>query len=237
MTLELRQAEYALRGRTRLHATSLTISPGSVTAIVGRNGAGKSTLLALMAAELRPTSGEVRLDGELVNALSARELAQRRALLSQDQAVSFAFTVHDVVAWGRHCWSGTQQSDQDEQIIDTTMQEQGVAHLATRVITELSGGERQRVHLARVRVQRSPVLLLDEADAALDLEGRYHLAHTVRSEAMAGTAVVLVSHDVHRMLATADRMIVVADGRVVMDSSVTTVDRTQLAHALGVPEL
>ena len=237
MTLELRQAEYALRGRTRLHATSLTISPGSVTAIVGRNGAGKSTLLALMAAELRPTSGEVRLDGELVNALSARELAQRRALLSQDQAVSFAFTVHDVVAWGRHCWSGTQQSDQDEQIIDTTMQEQGVAHLATRVITELSGGERQRVHLARVRVQRSPVLLLDEADAALDLEGRYHLAHPVRSEARTGTAVVLVSHDVHRMLATADRMIVVADGRVVMDSSVTTVDRTQLAHALGVPEL
>jgi len=237
MTLELRQAEYESRGRTRLHATSITITPGSVTAIVGRNGAGKSTLLALMAAELRPTSGDVLVDGDPLASLSARDLAQRRALLSQDQTVAFSFTVRDVVSWGRHCWSGTPQAHQDDQIIDATMRDQGVAHLATRRVTELSGGERQRVQLARVRAQRAPVLLLDEADAALDLEGRHHLAETVRGEASSGTAVVLVSHDVQRMLTAADRLIVVEAGRVVIDSPVASVDTDQLAHALGVSAL
>jgi iron complex transport system ATP-binding protein len=237
MTLELRQAEYAPRGRTRLHATSLTISPASITAIVGRNGAGKSTLLALMAAEVRPTSGSVFIDGESADSLSAQSLAQRRALLTQDQAVSFSFTVRDVVSWGRHCWAGTSHAQHDDQIIDSTMNDQGVAHLSTRLVTELSGGERQRVHVARVRAQRAPVLLLDEADAALDLEGRHHLVSTVREEALSGTAVVMVSHDVHRMFTCADRMLVVDGGRVVMDSSPASIDRKELARVLGVPEL
>jgi iron complex transport system ATP-binding protein len=237
MTVQLRNALYSSRGITRLHETSLTIAQGSVTAIVGRNGAGKSTLLALMAGELHPTLGTVQLGGDSTDTISARHLAQRRSLLSQDQAVAFSFTVREVVSWGRHCWAGTAQATQDEQIIDATLAEQGVAHLSTRVITELSGGERQRVHLARVRAQRAPVLLLDEADAALDLEGRHHLAHTVRQEAVSGTTVVMVSHDVQRMLSTADRLVVVEGGRVVIDSPVASVDRVHLAHALGVPEL
>lgn len=237
MTVELRAAGFTTKGRTRLHATSLTVPRGTVTAVVGRNGAGKSTLLALMAAELHATSGEVLLDGEPVRTMSVRHLARRRALLSQDDVVGFSYTVRDVVSWGRHCWSGAPESCDDGDIIDTVIEDQGIGHLASRLVTELSRGERQRVQLARVRVQRAPVLLLDEADAPLDLAGRHHLAETARREATSGTAVVLVSHDVPRMLTTADRLIVVDAGRVVSDSPVSDVLPTDLARVLGVPRL
>lgn len=235
--ISLQDVSLAARGRVRLHPTTFSIGPGTLTVIVGRNGSGKSTLLSLLAAELRPTTGVVRIDGDAVGTLTARELARRRALLGQDQQVSFPFRVREVVAWGRHCWAGTVQSQDDDTVIDQMLVEQGIADLESRLVNELSGGERQRVHLARVRAQRAPVLLLDEADASLDLEGRHHLAQIARAEAERGTAVVMVSHDVRRHLDGADRVIVIDGGRVALDEPTRAVDPSVVASLLGVPQI
>ena len=235
MTLTLNAAGYTAHGRTRLHPTSLTIDPSTVTLIVGRNGSGKSTLMSLMAADLQPSSGTVLLAGDDAASLSARELARRRAVLGQEQRIAFGFLVRDVVSWGRYCWSGTPQAREDAGVVEQMLDEQGISHLAERRVTELSGGERQRVHLARVRAQQAPILLLDEADASLDLEGRHHLTLTARAEADRGCAVVLVSHDVQRQLDLADRVIAVESGRVVIDVARDAVNLTDLSAALRAP--
>jgi iron complex transport system ATP-binding protein len=233
--LTLEDAGYAAQGRTRLHRTSLAVSPSTVTLIVGRNGSGKSTLLSLMSAGIHPTTGVVRLNNDDASLLSKQTLAQRRAVLGQEQRLAFGFRVREVVSWGRFCWRATPQAREDDRVIDQMMDDQGIAHLALRRVTELSGGERQRVHLARVRAQQAPTLLLDEADASLDLEGRHHLSKAVRAEAERGCAVVMVSHDIHRQLEWVDRVIAVADGRIVIDSPRGSLDLSALSDTLRAP--
>lgn len=232
----LRDATVADRARTRVHAVSLVIEPGTVTVLGGRNGAGKSTLLGVIAGELALTQGSVTVLGDDPRSLDAPSLARRRALLDQQAPAPAGFTVTEVVTWGRRCWRGTERAAQDDAVIVRMLDELGITALADRPVHELSGGERRRVHLARVRAQQAPVLLLDEADGELDLEGRYHLDEAMRREATAGTAVIAVSHDLRRLSRCADRMVLLDAGRVVADGTpaeVATADR--LAALFGIP--
>lgn len=232
----LRDATVADRARTRLSAVGLTIEPGTVTVLGGRNGAGKSTLLGVIAGELTLSQGSVILLGDDPRSLDASSLARRRALLDQEAPAPAGFTVTEVVGWGRRCWRGTEHSAQDDAVIARMLDEHGITALAERPVHELSGGERRRVHLARVRAQEAPVLLLDEADGELDLEGRYHLDEAMRREAASGTAVVAVSHDLRRLARSADRMVLLDAGLIVADGApaeVATADR--LAALFGIP--
>lgn len=219
----------------RLTPTSLDIAPGTVTALIGRNGAGKSTLLQAIAGELRH-AGSVAIAGRDIARIPARELARLRAVLDQDPQVAFGFTVREVVSWGRDCWRGTERVRDDDAVITAMLDEQGIATLAQRRVSTLSGGERQRVHLARVRAQQAPVLLLDEADAELDLEGRYRLDEAMRAEASSGTAVVIVSHDIARIAGIADRIIALDRGAVVADGPAGEVAAPgRIAALFGIP--
>lgn len=212
--LELRGVSLVSGASTRVHPTDLTLAPGSVTSIIGANGSGKSTLLRLMSADLPPTDGRVLMHGEDASMLSATMLARHRSMLAQETAVAFPFLVHEVVGWGRFAWRRTPAAADDARIIDDAIESQGLGELRERKVTELSGGERTRVHLARVIAQRTPLLLLDEADADLDLVGRRQLDDTVAALALAGTTVVVVSHDINRVAPDADRVIVMCRGEV-----------------------
>lgn len=222
--------------RVRLAPTSLRIDEGTITVLGGRNGAGKSTALSLIAGELAPSSGSVRLLGADPRAQDATDLARTRAVLEQDTPTPVGFPVAAVVAWGRRCWRGTERAAQDDAVVSRMLTELGITDLADRPVHALSGGERRRVHLARVRAQEAPVLLLDEADADLDLEGRFHLDEAMRREADRGTAVVIVSHDLRRLARIADRMVLLDACSVVADghpSAVATPDG--LAALFGIP--
>lgn len=220
----------------RLESVSVTISAGEVHALVGPNGSGKSTLLAVLAGDLDPTSGTVTIDGEAWSRIGAREAARRRALLAQETPLAFSFTVRDVIGWGRLPWRGTASASQDDEVIAAVIEEHDLAHLLDRPVTALSGGERARVHLARVLAQRAPVLLLDEADAALDLAGQAHLDAAVRRRREAGDAVVIVGHDLGRLAALADSATLLSRGRVVdQGPAATTLTAESLTRAYGVP--
>jgi iron complex transport system ATP-binding protein len=197
----------------RLHETTLHIPAGQVTAIFGRNGSGKSTLLGLLAGELTPSTGAASIDGVPIDTLSHRELARRRAILTQETQVSFGFTVRDVVSWGRTPWRGTSDAD-DAAIIDRAIEQQGLADIRDRPVTALSGGERKRVHIARVIAQQSPLLLLDEADADLDLVGRRTLDELVTGHVRSGGTAVVVSHDLTRMAHVCGHVVLMRAGRV-----------------------
>ena len=227
---------HAITVRGRLSDVSIAVAAGEIHALVGPNGSGKSTLLAVLAGDLTPDSGTVVVGGEKWSGIGAREAARRRALLAQETPLAFPFTVREVVGWGRLPWRGTAQAADDDSAVADALTAHDLGDLRDRPVTSLSGGERARVHLARILAQRAPVLLLDEADAALDLAGQAHLDAAVRARRDVGDAIVIVSHDLGRLAALADCVTLLSRGRVASQGTAeSTLTAEALTRAYGVP--
>ena len=234
--IELRGASARSGSIVRLHPCSLAVPVGTVTAVIGPNGSGKSTLLALMASEIVPFDGSVLLEGDDIHRLDLTLRARRRAVLTQETAVSFPFTVRQVVSWGRIPWRGTERASDDDAIIDAAIAAQGLSALVDRPVTALSGGERKRVHIARVVAQQAGVLLLDEADADLDLVGRRIVDDLVVTHARRGGTAVVVSHDVSRLARVCDQIVLMSRGRVhAVGTPSEVLTEQRLSEAFGVP--
>ncbi|MFF5715371.1 heme ABC transporter ATP-binding protein [Streptomyces buecherae] len=221
-----------LGGRTVLDDVSLRVTAGEVLALVGPNGAGKSTLLSALAADLTPAAGTVRVDGRPVADWSPGELALRRSVLPQSAALSFPFTVEEVVRMGRAPWAGTPAEDEDDPAVAAAMVTTEVAEFADRPFGALSGGERARTALARVLAQRTALLLLDEPTAALDLRHQELVLRVCRERAAAGDAVVVVLHDLGLAAAYADRTAVLHGGRIAADGPPDEVFGEELLSAV-----
>ncbi len=198
---------------------SASFSAGELVAIVGPNGAGKSSLLALLTGDVEPSEGWVRMDDRPLAEFAPIELARARAMLTQSNSVAFSFTVEEVVAMGRYPWQGKKESVEDETVIKSVMAACEVAHLDTRRITKLSGGELARVALARVLAQATPVILLDEPTAALDVKHQELVMQILRERVAEGALVIVVMHDLEAAASIASRVILMCDGRVVADGS------------------
>ena len=201
-------------GRVLLDAVDLDVHAGEVLALVGPNGAGKSTLLGVVAGDTVPESGRTVLDGTDLRRWRLGDLARRRALLTQANAVAFPFTVREVVAMGRAPWAGRPEDDDDEVVIDETMAATDTTHMRLRTFPTLSGGEKARVSLSRALAQRAGVLLLDEPTAAVDLRHQEIVLELARWVADEGGAVVVVLHDLELAAAWSDRMVMLSGGRV-----------------------
>jgi iron complex transport system ATP-binding protein len=202
-----------------LDQVSLAVRPGELLALVGPNGAGKSTLLSVLSGDIAPNEGTVQLHGRALADWTVTEVAMRRAVLLQQVSLSFPFTVAEVIEMGRSVWAGTERDAQDEAAIATAMAATGVTHLAGRRFPSLSGGERARVALARVLAQQTGTLLLDEPTAALDLHHQELVLEVAKERTRAGTAVVVVVHDLGLAAAHADRIVLLSNGRLVADSN------------------
>ncbi|APT93323.1 hemin ABC transporter ATP-binding protein [Corynebacterium phocae] len=201
--------------KTLLHDVSFTAQAGQVTGLIGPNGAGKSTMLAVLSGDLDRCAGEVHIAGKDPATTINRELARVRAVMLQDVGVSFQFLVRDVVAMGRRPWEGTDKHALDDAIIDAALEATDAAHLAGRDIATLSGGERARVALSRVLAQQTPVIMLDEPTAALDIKHQEQVLGLVRNIALdAGVAVIVVLHDLNAAAAYCDHIVCLADGKV-----------------------
>lgn len=204
-------------GTTICCDVDLTFQGGQFVTIVGPNGAGKSSLLALLAGDLEPASGDVELDGIRLSVIEPIELARRRAVLSQSNTVAFPFTVSEVVTMGRYPWTAQSSAATDQRVVTNSMEATDVAHLARRRITTLSGGEAARVALARVLAQETPIVLLDEPTASLDIKHQEMVFDLLRARAAAGSLIVMVVHDLEAAAAISDRLILMNAGRVVAD--------------------
>lgn len=177
---------------------SAAFARASMTALIGPNGCGKSTFVRLIAGLLEPASGTVLYSGTMMHAHNRRELAKRLAYVPQSTANAFPFTALEVVLTGRtpHGSPFRLENDADERCALTALETVGIAHLATRRVTELSGGERQMVSVARALAQEPECLLLDEPAASLDLKHRAALIRMLRERRdRFGLTVVMVTHD------------------------------------------
>lgn len=209
--LELRDVTLTRGGRTVLRDVSLALHRGEVMAVVGPNGAGKSTLLAVLAGDLAPTDGAALIDGQPIALMTPQQLAVRRAVLLQSNDVSFSFTVRDVVAMGRNPWPADVR---DDSIVASALEALDLQDVAHRPYRELSGGEQARASLARVAAQETPIVLLDEPTAALDLRHQEEVFALARAWAQSGRAVAVAVHDLSMAAAHADRVAIVDGGRI-----------------------
>ncbi|MDU7288137.1 MAG: heme ABC transporter ATP-binding protein [Corynebacterium kroppenstedtii] len=205
--------------RVVLDAVNVSISQGEVVAIVGPNGAGKSTLLGVAAGDLTPDSGAVRIGDHNVSTTSAPDLARLRSVLTQSNTVGFSFTAGETIAMGRAPWAKTETADEAAEAMDTAIEETGVREFLSREFLSrefhhLSGGEKARVSLARVLTQNTPLILLDEPTAALDIRHQEDVMKICRHRAKNGAAVGIVLHDLSLAAAWSDRIIVLDHGRV-----------------------
>lgn len=229
---------------TVLSDVSLSLPPQCV-ALVGPNGAGKSTLLQLCADGGRyfrqaEISGEIRLDGKPLREIAPEKLARRRAFLPQQHADSLQLPVRDLLGLAAWPHGGGKDADRLHEEALTVWE---LEQLASRHWNQLSGGERQRAQLARswmqMRLHPEPaerIWLLDEPQNALDLPHQQRLHQQLRAETSAGSLVMFSTHDINFALRTADRILVLANGRLQADDGPEAIaDPARLQAIFGVP--
>ncbi len=195
----------------------LELAAGRFHGLIGPNGCGKTTLIDLLTGRRRPDSGRALFMGEPSAELPRRRMARQVALVPQEQAMSFAFSVAEVVMMGRHPHLSRfgAPSEEDRRLVDSVLAELGLAELARRPVTALSGGEKRRTVLARALAQDAPVLVLDEPTANLDighaLDALAAVAERVRRQ---GRTAVAVMHDLNLAAAFCDELVFIHRGRV-----------------------
>lgn len=213
MILEAHDLGWSVRRTQIVRDVSLAVREGETLGLVGPNGSGKSTLLRLLSGILKPTTGDVCVEGQPLGHLPRRLAAQKIAYLEQQADTSEAITVRDAVELGRTPWLTPLQpwSAKDERIVAEAMAGADLHGFGTRYWATLSGGEKQRVHLARALAQRPRILLLDEPTNHLDV--RHQLSILKLVAALPVTSIVAL-HDLNQALAC-DRVGVMAGGRLV----------------------
>ena len=202
-----------------LRDVSVRIAPGSLTGLLGPNGCGKTTLLRLLSGVLKPELGSVRLGDREIRTLSPRALAQQIAVVPQETHPAFDFTVMEMVLMGRHPHLGAFQLEgpADIAIAREAMTATGITHLAGRAYMTLSGGEKQRVVIASALAQQPKVLLLDEPTASLDLGYQLEIASLLKQlNRERGVTMVLATHDLNLAASVCDTLVLVREGRVLM---------------------
>ena len=197
-----------------LSEVSIGVDQGEFLGIIGPNGAGKTTLLRAISGVLDPNAGSVAVAGQDVTGLSAAESSRLVAVVPQETNLAFDFSVREVVEMGRTPYTSrvSLYGDDDADIVDHALERTQVQQFADRSIGEVSGGERQRVLLARALAQDTPVLLLDEPTASLDIDHQIRTLELVRSLVESGKTVLAPIHDLNLAAHYCDRLLLLSDG-------------------------
>lgn len=198
------------------------LQEGKITAILGPNGSGKSTALRTMARLVRPSGGVVQLNGDDIARLSTREVARRLAVLPQSSGTPAGITVRTLVSYGRYPHQGAfaRPGSADREAIEWALSVTEMGELADRVVDTLSGGERQRAWIAMALAQKTDLLLLDEPTTYLDIRHQLDLLSLVRRlNREQGMTVGWVLHDLNQAGAYSDHVVMLRDGRKVVEGS------------------
>jgi iron complex transport system ATP-binding protein len=198
-----------------LKDVSFQLAHGGFLSIVGPNGAGKTTLLNLISGLLKPVSGSIKISEALLRFYSIKALARKIAVVRQEFAPVFDFSVRQVVSMARTPYLGAIafEAEADNQAIEDALEMTGTAPFAGRPLNQLSGGERQLVFIARALAQQTPILLLDEPTSFLDIKHQvdiYDLLKKMQLEKQ--KTIVAVSHDINLAAQYSDTVLLLEAG-------------------------
>jgi len=215
-----------------LDSISLEIRAGTVDALVGMNGAGKSTLFAAIMGLVPLTRGTLTVFGDTPARARA---ASRVAFMPQGDAIDidFPITVADVVMMGRFGRLGITRRPRaaDRRAVAESLERVQLADLAKRPIGTLSGGQRKRALMARALAQDADVLLLDEPFAGVDRRSEQLIADVLTQLAIEGHSVVVSTHDIANLPDRADRVILLAQRLITVDTPAAALAPDMLARA------
>ncbi|PID74573.1 MAG: iron ABC transporter [Deltaproteobacteria bacterium] len=221
-----------------LRDVNLELQRGLLYGIIGPNGSGKTTLLDLCTGSKRPSTGEIRLLSRPLRTFSAREKAQQIALVPQEYRMDLGFTVTELVLMGRHPYIPRfgSPSAEDWRQVQQAIDDIGITDIADRSTSHLSGGQKQRVVVARALAQNTPILLLDEATANLDIQYTLQIFNLSRNLVKQKNRTVLaVVHDLNLAAAYCDALIVMEKGKVVVSGPTENVlDAGTIKQVFGV---
>lgn len=221
-----------------LRNISAKASPGELIALAGRNGSGKSTLIRAMTGLQKPLAGRILTDGLDIGSLPRETAARKVSIVNTDRVRIPWLKCRDLVALGRAPWTGWtgRLSDRDEEAVSEALELTGMTDFAMRSMDSMSDGECQRIMIARALAQDTPLLVLDEPTAFLDLPGRHQITDLLaRLAAEKGKTVIFSTHDIGIALQRADRFwILDRDGLIVRNAAEAAAD---IMEIFGIQEI
>ena len=219
--LEAKNISYSIGKKVLLHPSNLGFDLNLFHVIMGANGAGKSTLLKLLAGELHPSEGQVLLNEKNLSTYTKRELAMKRAVLSQHYNISFPVSAKDIVLMGRYPFFNTRPGKKDLDICVQAMELMNVTEFSERDYNTLSGGEGQKVQMSRALAQiweatdaDKKILFLDEPVSHLDIKYQYQLLQIAKTLCRQHTTVIAILHDINLAMSFADRILFMKKGTI-----------------------
>jgi iron complex transport system ATP-binding protein len=208
-----------------LQQIDFSLEQGEWLTLLGANGSGKSTLLKLLSRILPPQRGQILLDGIAIQTQSARDVAQKLAILPQQPTLPQGLTVRQLVSLGRtphQDWWQWELTQIDRIAVEAAMTQTQIALFAERPVEQLSGGERQRAFLALALAQNPQVLLLDEPTTFLDIRYQLELLELLKQlNQQQNLALITVLHDINLAARYSDRLALLKSGSI---------------HAIGTPK-
>ena len=188
------------------------IPEGTLVALIGRNGTGKSTLLKAFTSRDTILSGDIMINGEGVRAMKANELSRKVSFVGTEKVRIANLKCSDLVALGRAPYTGWigNLDDQDKKMVKEALEAVGMTEYAERTMDKMSDGECEKIMIARALAQDTPVMILDEPTAFLDVPGRYqtiNLLHRLAQEQK--KTVIFSTHDLEIAMRTSDMTILI----------------------------
>ena len=240
VSLQVQQVYFSYLDGLVLHNINLSIKAGEMVGLLGPNGSGKTTLIKLASGVLKPSQGEIKLDGSRLGQLSRKSIARSVAVVPQQFNIPFAFTTTEVVMLGRTPFfrAFAEESEIDKQFVSNALELVSISELKERRFDELSGGERQKVILAMALAQQPRLLLLDEPTVHLDITHQVEILELVRRlNVERGLTVIAAMHDLNLASLYFNRLILLKEGRVSADGTpaqVLTEDRIREVFSASV---
>lgn len=200
---------------------TVEIPDGKITSLIGPNGSGKSTFLKALARILEPAKGDVYIDGENVQRLDTKTVAQKIASLSQTTTQVNGLTVEEIVAYGRFPYQKgfAGLKEEDHQLIQWALEATNLTKLKQRTLLTLSGGQQQRVWIAMALAQDTDILILDEPITFLDPAHQLEILELLQEINHQGKTILMTIHDLNHASRFSDYLLGMKKGELIFQGT------------------